>query len=109
MTKHLFQSTAGEQHVNVDCGWDRPCQHSSLTVELPEPQDEDEEMEHLYCSMYDPRTFGADRGVLYGGLSLQELQQRAEELCLRRRGGLIEALRLEGLHDVGNRITRWAI
>ncbi|MFC4455215.1 hypothetical protein [Deinococcus sonorensis] len=109
MTKHIFQSTAGEQHVTVDCGWDRPCHHSSLTVELPEPQDEDEDQEPLYCSMYDPRTFGADRGVLYGGLSLPELQQRAQELCLQLPDGLIEALRREGLEDVGNRITHWAI
>lgn len=91
MSKHLFSATVpGLPPLSVEVGWDRPCRHFYLNVTAPElPEDEDQ----IYISLADPRTFDKSRPFeLQGGLSLEEVEARFEELCISPPEGLLAAL-----------------
>jgi len=103
MTKHFFQAVLPDQNLSVDCGWDRPCQHFYLNVERTDaPNDE----EPIYISMYDARLFNRP-GPFLGGLMLDELRERLEELCITPPTGLIDALNEDQRVNRGNAVTTW--
>lgn len=106
MSKHFFNaSVPGLPPLSVDVGWDRPCRHFYLNVEapgLPEAQTQ------VYVSMYDPRTFGSDRPFhLRGGLSLEEVRAKFEELGISAPEGLLLALESDQARNAGNETRRW--
>ena len=105
MTKRYFKTTVNNETLMVDCGYDRPLDHYFLNVYAPGRHEEEQ---NVYVSMYDPRWMATGRSPrLFGGLTLDDLQQVFREQGITPPEGLIPLLIEDAAVRRGNDIKIW--
>lgn len=105
MSKHFYRAQQAARTLQVDVGWDRPCQHFYLNIEDAQAPEDQEPL--LYAPLYDDRTYGEGRGVLRGGLDVDEVRERLAEFGITPPDGLLEALNNDARLNVGNAGRHW--